>query len=100
MTGEHGTSMVGIDAPATRNARAHLGHILYRRIGDDDETSRALGYVMAHLVRGVLVSQGTSERPTIVQADRQTSRRMAEGASVFTREEAQAIQDGAASLAR
>jgi hypothetical protein len=98
--GEHRTSMVGIDAPAIRDAPTHLGHILYRRIGDDDESSRALGYVMAHLVRGVLLSHDALDRPTIVRADRQTARRMAEGATVFTREEVKAIQDRVAAGAR
>jgi hypothetical protein len=98
--GEHRTSMVGIDAPSTSDARAHLGHILYRRIGDDDETSRALAYVMAHLVRGVLLSHDALDRPTIVRADRQTARRLADGASVFTQQEVAAIQARVAAGAR
>jgi hypothetical protein len=98
--GEHRTSMVGIDAPSTSDAQAHLGHILYRRIGDDDETRRALGYVMAHLVRGVVLAHGASDRPTIVRADRQTARRMADGTQVFTQEEVKAIQDSVASRVR
>ena len=92
--------MVGIDAPSTSDAPAHLGHILYRRIGDDEETSRALGYVMAHLVRGVVLVHGPSDRPTIVRADRQTAQSMTDGAPVFAREEVKAIQDSVASRVR
>ncbi len=98
--GEHGASMAGIDAPATRDATTHLAHILYRRIGDDEETGRALGYLMAHLVRGVLMSDDATERPTLVQADRQTARRITAGASVFTPDEVKAIRDSVTARAR
>ena len=97
--GEHRTSMVGIDAPAPQDAPAHLGHILYRRIGNDQETSRALGYVIAHLVRGALSHEG-SDRPTLVRADRQTARKLAENASIFTADEMKAIESSIASRAR
>ena len=97
--GEHRTSIIGIDAPATRDATAHLGHILYRQVGDDEETSRALGYVIAHLVKGVLLSDDT-DRSTLVQADREIARRMAGSAAVFTSEEVKAIQDSVAARAR
>jgi hypothetical protein len=91
--------MVGLDAPAPREAPAHLGHILYRRIGNDQETGRALGYVIAHLVRGVL-SHDVSDRPTLVRADRQTARRLAENPSIFSAEEVKAIENSIASRAR
>jgi hypothetical protein len=92
-------SMVGLDAPAPRDAPAHLEHILYRRIGNDQETGQALGYVIAHLVRGVL-SDDALDRPTLVRADRQTAKRLAEKASIFTVEEVKAIQHGIAARAR
>jgi hypothetical protein len=95
-----GEAMVGLDAPAPREAPAHLGHILYRRIGNDQETGRALGYVMAHLLRGVLSHVPETDRLTLVQADRQTARRLAENAPIFTAEEVKAIQHSVASRAR
>ena len=91
--------MVGLDAPAARDAPTHLGHILYRRIGNDQETGQALGYVMAHLLKGVL-SHDATDRPTLVRADRQTARRMAEGAAIFTSEEVKAILLSVASQVR
>jgi hypothetical protein len=94
--GEHRTSMVGIDAPATPDATAHFGHILYRRIGDDQASGLALGYVIAHLVRGVVLSPDAMARPVLVHADRHTARRMADGDSMFTKEEFKAIQDSVA----
>jgi hypothetical protein len=47
---------------------------------------------MAHLLKGVL-SHDSTDRPTLVRADRQTARRLAENASIFTTEEVKAIQD-------
>lgn len=41
------------------------------------ETGHALGYVIAHLLKGVL-SHDAMDRPTLVRADRQTARRLAE----------------------
>jgi hypothetical protein len=91
-------SMVGLDAPAPQDA-PNLGHILYRRIGNDEETGRALGYLMAHLLRGVL-SHDSSDQATLVRADRQTARRLAETGSIFTAEEVKAIENTIASRAR
>jgi hypothetical protein len=93
-------SIVGLDAPAARDAPAHLGHVLYRRIGNDQETGRALGYVMAHLLKGVLSHVPETDRPVLVQAGRQTARRLAENAPIFTAEEVKAIQHSVASRAR
>lgn len=60
---------------------------------------RALGYVIAHLVKGVLLSDDTG-RSTLVQADREIARRMAGSAAVFTSAEVKAIQDSVAARAR
>jgi hypothetical protein len=93
--------IIGVDAPAGGATPEHLAHILYRRIGDDALTARALGHVMAQLIAGVLRSNGdVNAPPTIVYGDRRVAQRMRAGAPVFTPEEIQAILDGAASRAR
>ena len=90
--------IVGVEAPTTADSRVHVAHVLYERVGTDDETGRALGYVMSHLIAGVLRAYQPGVRPTIVTGDRRVARRIANGAAILTPEEVHAIFTAIAAL--
>ena len=90
--------IVGVEAPTTLDSRVHVAHVLYERVGADDETGRALGYVMSHLIAGVLRAYQPGVRPTIVIGDRPVARRIINGAAIFTPEEVDAIFTAIAAL--
>jgi hypothetical protein len=92
--------IIGIDAPAGLEQHVHLAHILYRRAGDDRATGHALGYVMAHLIAGMLQSAEVNAVPTIIYGDRRIAQRLIDGTALFTAGEMQAILKGTASLGR
>ena len=90
--------IIGIDAPAGLERHVHLAQVLYRRAGDDRATGHALGYVMAHLIAGMLRSAEANAGPTIIHGDHRIPQRLIQGLALFTPDEVRAIVKGAASL--
>jgi hypothetical protein len=88
--------IVGVEAPTMPASGVHVAHVLYEPVGTDDETGRALAYVISHLIAGVLRSYEPGIRPTIVTGDRQIAHRIANGTAILTPEEVQAILAGIA----
>jgi len=92
-------AVLGIDAPTTTHDLMAVAHVLYQAVGDESATARALGYVMAHLIAGMVVPRRGSPRATIVRADRAVAQRLAGGGPQFTTDEAARIRAGARVLA-
>ena len=90
--------MLGVAAPSTEGARPQGAHVLYQRLGSEQESARVLGYVLAQLIAGLI--RDANGEGIIVRANGEDVRLRTEGSSLLASQQADQIRSVVSALAR